>query len=543
MLDCFEIRFPRHKSSRFNRRTRLRRPVFLAVMVALTVFSGFNVPTSRAAAAFASPGANNLTCSSPADASITPNPVSFGNFAAGQESTQNLCVYFDANYQYGSAVLEDNSGGFTIASQSCEPSSPGPNCAIGVQFHSPSPVPSGALLRHATLEVNLTCVGSQAFCASAAPNETPLSVPMSATLRSSAPPTTSTSTTETTSPPPTTTSTTLPSPSPTSIAVSANPTSLVVNGAGWSTVSATVMINGRPAQGDAVHFADPGVCGSLSPSITTTNSRGIAVAIYRAAIDIGTCTIVVTAFGVVGSRDLAVQTITLAGSGLPIAFWMAMALVVLLMALLAWKFLPGGHLRGTWQAHATSEPNHPCKPGTWHCQRPEPEFEIRERKVDSADITCHDTIHIRTAETLQLSSQALRDLNRVLRAYQEGSVDWAKTLVVEVAESIIGFVCRSWDGQTVLICANLHVVGPAVSVPFKLTRCTRHRQPGRLAWKWQGKVQDEQDFPTPLKEFVLNDDGRSAAAIWLANSLAQRLHAAANRLHGEFHGEVSLELS
>lgn len=79
---------------------------------------------------------------------------------------------------------------------------------------------------------------------------------------------------------------------------SASPSSIPANGAGTSTLSATVTNSAGAVAGDAITFTAapsiPGACGTLSASSASTNAAGVATVTYTASSTAGLCTVTAT---------------------------------------------------------------------------------------------------------------------------------------------------------------------------------------------------------------------------------------------------------
>jgi hypothetical protein len=82
------------------------------------------------------------------------------------------------------------------------------------------------------------------------------------------------------------------------VAVTANPTTLVANGTSQSTITATVTNPGGPVAGDAVTFTTAGspaaACGSVLPTSGVTNASGVATTTYTSSTTVGFCTVTAT---------------------------------------------------------------------------------------------------------------------------------------------------------------------------------------------------------------------------------------------------------
>jgi hypothetical protein len=329
---------------------------------------------------------------------------------------------------------------------------------------------------------------------------------------------------------------------PVFVTLQATPSSITVGSREKSSVTARIVVNGRPDVGVGIHFSDPGVCGSIDPLSTVTNAAGYARTTYHAASSAGSCVIVAAAVidGVGSSHSLTVVTKSAANSSAFEAPALAiLGLVVLTTVLLAWKLLPGWRLKATWQAAAEGRgPDHPCHPGSWHCQRPDIDVQIERRHVASAALV---SFHPRVVHTQSL--EVVRRLNAAYVDLRDGRESESMEVLLSLATTMLSRLWSESSGPTLVISALLHISGPEVSATFVLTRCSRSGRPGRLKWQWEAKVSDEKDYETPIKVLHSNHAEMEAAREWLAAFYAKALSLAANEHHIEGSGVLSVTLS
>jgi hypothetical protein len=78
------------------------------------------------------------------------------------------------------------------------------------------------------------------------------------------------------------------------LAVTANPATILDNGTARSTITATVTNSGGPVVADPVTLALTGTCGSSSPASVSTSATGVATFTYTASTTVGICTVTAT---------------------------------------------------------------------------------------------------------------------------------------------------------------------------------------------------------------------------------------------------------